>query len=251
MHFLDVTSSKIYGGLGSGLVWGTLESPRSLCRDATVSSRESTVARNHDASINRKLKSLDFFQDWRQIQVFKRAKGKLSWGQVQSLARGSIGSLRSPTCIPSAAAPASYHKAELQRRSDGLPSKLSHPFGSKMRPDAHIGFETRPLSPVLTCTPSGTGFTIILLWDPGRHPGKHCQAPSSVCQLPSMPSPGPHPIKLGKYREPQPGWARVRKDHLDNCGCNFPGSLSGLDRNSHADGGSLEPQSDSGFLRTL
>ena len=232
-------------------MWGTLESPRSLCRDATVSSRESTVARNHDASINRKLKSLDFFQDWRQIQVFKRTKGKLSWGQVQSLARGSAGSLRSPTCIPSAAAPASYHKAELQRRSDGLPSKLSHPFGSKMRPHAHIGFETRPLSPVLTRTPSGTGFTIILLWDPGRHPGKHCQAPSSVCQLPSMPSPGPHPIKLGKYREPQPGWARVRKDHLDNCGCNFPGSLSGLDRNSHADGGSLEPQSDSGFLRTL
>lgn len=43
-------------------MWGTLESPRSLCRDATLSSRESTVARNHDASINRKLKPLDFFK---------------------------------------------------------------------------------------------------------------------------------------------------------------------------------------------
>ena len=117
------------------------------------------------------------------------------------MALGSAGSLRSPTCIPSDAVPASYHKVGLQRRSDGLSSKLSHPFGSKMRPDAHTGqlLETRPLFPVLTCTPSGTGFTMLLLWDPGRHPGNHCQAPSSV-SCPRRPAQAPTP-RLRKYRE--------------------------------------------------
>lgn len=159
------------------------------------------------------------------------------------MALGSAGSLRSPTCIPSDAVPASYHKAELQRRSDGLSAKLSHPFGSKMCPDAHTGqlFETRPLFPVLTCTPSGTGFTMLLLWDPGRHPGNHCQAPSSV-SCPQRPAQAPTPPVTQIQREPQPGWAGVRKDHLDKCVYNFPGSLSGLDGNSHGDGGSLEPR---------
>lgn len=68
-------------------------------------------------------------------------------------------SLRSHTWIPSAAVSESYHKVELQRRSDQTSSVLSHPFCSKMRPDAHTAqlLETCSSFPVLTFTPAGTG----------------------------------------------------------------------------------------------
>lgn len=94
----------------------------------------------------------------------------------------------------------------------------------------------------LQCSCSGTQVAIL---------GITVRPPVLSVSCPRCPAQAPTPSVTQIQREPQPGWAGVRKDHLDKCGCNFPGSLSGLDRNSHADGGSLEPQSDSGFLRTL
>lgn len=187
-----------------------------MCRDTTLSSRESTVARNHDASISRKLKPLDFFKVGDKFKFSKGPKANCPGARSSPWPWGPQVLSSLPLNIPSDAVPGSYHKAELQRRSDGRSSKLSHPFGSKMRPDAHTGwlFETRPLFPVLTWTPSGTGFTMLLLWDPGRHSGNHCQAPSSVSQLPLTCSPGPHPInfantqrataRLGRSQEGSP-----------------------------------------------
>lgn len=49
-----------------------------MCRDATLSSRESTVARNHDASINRKLKPLDFFKVGDKFKLSKGPKANCS-----------------------------------------------------------------------------------------------------------------------------------------------------------------------------
>ena len=209
------------------------------------------------------MKPLDFFKVWKQFKFSKntgQTKRKLSWGQVQSLAPEPARSLSGLT--PGSLLLQCQHLTTRWSSRDAQTNFPLHSailFAPRCAQTHTLGSFLKPVLPSLYSpshlqaqAPSPRIYNAPVL-RPRPPFWNHCQAPSPACQLPPTPSSGPHTTGCANAERasqagPESGGITLI---LPKCEYNFPGSLSWVERNSHGDGGRLEPQSDSGLLRTL